>query len=196
MGKRAERAFWLIAVICLGVYSLSLAETVFYQRYLEWQFTESLPPPLPPPLLLPPPPPVAATVATVPGQTIGRLEIPSIKLAAMVAEGVDNRTLRRSVGHIPGTAMPGSPGNVGLSGHRDTFFRHLGQLNKDDVIWITAAGKTFYYAVESMGIVDPDEAIVLRDVGRPTLTLVTCYPFYYVGPAPKRFIVHARLILS
>jgi sortase A len=130
----------------------------------------------------------------VEGQTIGRLEIPAIELSAMVAEGVETSTLRRSIGHIPGTSLPGARGNVAISAHRDTFFRNLGKLQRGDLISIATLDGTFDYAVESTSIVDPDERAALRDIGRPTLTLVTCYPFYFVGAAPKRFVVHAGLI--
>jgi sortase A len=111
----------------------------------------------------------------------------------MIAEGVGDDVLRRSVGHVPGTGIPGKKGNVGLSAHRDMFFRHLGKLQTGDLIFVTTLDGVFRYQVESTNIVDPDESIVLRDIGRPTLTLVTCYPFRYIGPAPKRFVVHAGL---
>jgi sortase A len=202
MSKSLECVFWFITAVALGIYGLSIAETRLYQVYLDWQFAEQLKAPPPAPVLGVPlpaalssvPPPVAIPKArTLEGQSLGRLEIPSIHLSAIVAEGVATRTLRRSVGHVPGTALPGGRGNVGLSAHRDTFFRHLGELRKDDVITITTLDGSFEYVVESTTIVDPDESVVLHDAGRPTLTLVTCYPFYYVGPAPKRFVVHAGL---
>src|SRR5262249_19663774 len=125
------------------------------------------------------------------GQPIGRLEVPAINLSAMIAEGVETSTLRRSIGHMPGTSLPGWHGNVVVAAHRDTFFRHLSKLQKGDLISIAALDGTFDYAVESESIIDPDERVVLRDIGRPTLTLITCYPFYFVGAAPKRFVVHA-----
>lgn len=192
MRKRIERVLWFIAAVALAIYGLSIAETHLYQLYFDWQFTETLRPPL---LIPAERPAVAAVRKTKPvqGEPLGRLEIPSINLSAMVAEGVETTTLRRGVGHVPGTALPGSRGNVGLSAHRDTFFRHLGELQKTDVISVTTAEGVFDYVVESTGVVDADESVVLRDIGRPTLTLVTCFPFYYVGPAPKRFVVHAGL---
>jgi sortase A len=98
------------------------------------------------------------------------------------------------VGHVPGTAFPGLSGNVALSAHRDTFFRNLRELHKNDLISVSTVNGTFEYEVEYKAIVEPNERSVLRDIGRPTLTLITCYPFYYVGPAPKRFVVHAALI--
>ena len=84
-------------------------------------------------------------------------------------------------------------GNVGLSGHRDTFFRKLGKLHTGDAIWLTTPDGRYEYRVESFRAAYPDEAIVLQAIGRPTLTLITCYPFYYVGPAPQRYVVHAGL---
>jgi sortase A len=125
---------------------------------------------------------------------IGRLEIPRLQLAVMVREGADEGTLSRAVGHIPGTALPGSVGNVGLAGHRDTFFRPLRNIRADDMIELETTGGTYRYIVKSTRIVTPRDVSVLEASGGETLTLVTCYPFYYVGSAPKRFIVHAALM--
>jgi sortase A len=126
---------------------------------------------------------------------IGRIEIPRLLLSAVVVEGVDKTTLRRAVGHIPGTALPGHPGNVGLAGHRDTFFRPLKDLKiKDEVRFSTLEG-TFKYEVEWLRVVEPDNVGVLARSGENVLTLVTCYPFYYVGPAPQRWIVRARQVV-
>jgi LPXTG-site transpeptidase (sortase) family protein len=186
MSKRVEKIFWVIAVTLLAAYVGAAAESHLYQFYLDWRFAEMVE--------LPRPAPNHALTTLSEGQALGRLEIPSIHLSAMIAEGVDSTTLRRSIGHVPGTALPGTNGNVSLSAHRDSYFRWLGKLRKNDVISITTLAGTFDYVVESTSIVEPDELAVLRDVGRPTLTLVTCYPFYYVGPAPRRFIVHAGLI--
>ena len=124
---------------------------------------------------------------------IGRLEIPGLHLTAMVQEGADANTLRRAIGHIPGTALPGRKGNVGLAGHRDTFFRALREIHVNDPIELQTQNGTYHYLVESMQIVGPRDIHVLASTAGPTLTLVTCYPFYYVGSAPKRFIVRAEL---
>jgi len=125
---------------------------------------------------------------------VGRLEIPRLLFSAAVVEGVDTTTLRRAVGHIPGTALPGEAGNVGLAGHRDTFFRPLKDLRiKDEIRFSTPRGN-FQYEVESLRVVEPDNVGVLASSGDSVLTLVTCYPFYYVGPAPKRWIVRARQV--
>jgi sortase A len=112
----------------------------------------------------------------------------------MVREGADERTLSRAVGHIPGTALPGNVGNVGLAGHRDTFFRALRNIRADDTIELETTAGTYRYIVKSTRIVTPRDVSVLEASGGETLTLVTCYPFYYVGSAPKRFIVHAALV--
>src|ERR1051326_8803503 len=196
MSKRVERVFWLITAIALGIYGLSIGETWLYQSYLNWEFAQTVKTPLPAQTTGVAASTAAHKAAPAEGQSLGRLEIPSIDLSAIVAEGVQTSTLRRSVGHVPGTAMPGGAGNVGLSGHRDTFFRHLRDIRRNDLISITTLDGKVDYVVEAATIVDPDEAIVLHDIGRPTLTLVTCYPFYYVGPAPKRFVVHAGLIAN
>jgi len=125
---------------------------------------------------------------------VGRLEIPELQLTAMVQEGVDAATLRRAVGHVPGTALPGEASNVALAGHRDTFFRPLRDIRLKDVIQLQTPGGDYRYVVESAKIVSPRDISVLRPTGRNTLTLVTCYPFYYVGSAPKRFVVRAALV--
>lgn len=137
-----------------------------------------------------------ATAAPAPpkleeGSLVGRLEIPRLGLSAIVLEGIEARTLRRGAGHIPGTVLPYENGNVGIAGHRDSFFRALKDIGKNDIILLTTPEGTYRYQVEWMRIVKPDDTEVLDDPGIPALTLVTCYPFYYVGSAPKRYIVRA-----
>ena len=140
------------------------------------------------------PPPAVEVVA--PGGLIGRIEIPRLLLSVVVIEGIDRITLRRAVGHIPGTALPGAAGNVGLAGHRDTFFRPLKDLRIKDEIRLSTLKGSFQYVVVSIAIVDPADVWVLAPTGENVLTLVTCYPFYYVGPAPQRWIVRARQVPS
>jgi sortase A len=135
---------------------------------------------------------VAPAIAT--HGLIGRIEIPRLLFSVIVVDGVGKTTLRRGFGHIPGTALPGQPGNVGLAGHRDTFFRPLKDLRiKDEVQFSTLKG-IFRYEVESLTVVEPDNVGVLAPSGENALTMVTCYPFYYVGPAPQRWIVRARQV--
>ena len=127
---------------------------------------------------------------------IGRLEIPRLGLSVMLMEGDDTKTLRRAVGHIPGTPLPGQLGNIALSGHRDTYFRPLRNIRDDDVIVITTLHGVYRYRVMSTQIVAPDDIAVLNASQGEILTLVTCYPFYFVGAAPDRFIVRAERIHS
>jgi len=122
---------------------------------------------------------------------IGRLTIPAADVDAIVTEGVDDPTLRRAVGHIPNTALPGEPGNVALAGHRDTFFRGLAKLELGDPIQLITTAGTYDYVVEDLRIVEPTEIQVLAPGATSTLTLITCYPFRYIGTAPQRFVVRA-----
>ena len=132
--------------------------------------------------------------AVVTNGLIGRIEIPRLLLSAVVCEGIEGSTLRRAVGHIPGTALPGQPGNVALAGHRDTFFRSLKDLQvKDEVEFSTLKGN-FKYEVESLMVVEPDDLVALAPSSENVLTLVTCYPFSYIGTAPKRFVARARQV--
>lgn len=134
------------------------------------------------------------TTPPLPDMLIGRLQIPRLGVSAMVREGASEGTLSRAVGHIPGTALPGRNGNVALAGHRDTFFRALRNIRKHDAIEVETSQGTFRYVVESTKIVGPRDVEVLNASGGQTLTLVTCYPFYYIGSAPKRFIVRAAQV--
>jgi sortase A len=129
------------------------------------------------------------------GGLIGRIEIPRLGLSVMIAEGVDALTLRRAAGHIPGTGMPGEPGNIGIAGHRDTFFRPLRNIRPNDIVTLTTAAGRYRYRVLSTRVVKPGDVGVLEPSGGEILTLVTCYPFYFVGPAPSRFIVRAARVV-
>jgi sortase A len=135
------------------------------------------------------------TVATVGAtEVLGRLRIPRIGLSVVVAEGIDRRTLRRAAGRIPGTAPLGGDGNVGIAGHRDGVFRDLERAAAGDVLLLETPRGTERYEVEAVRIVHPGATEVLADDGRARLTLVTCYPFDRLGPAPERWIVRARLV--
>jgi sortase A len=125
---------------------------------------------------------------------VGRLLIPALQLNVMVLEGTDPWTLNRAVGHIEGTALPGRAGNVGISAHRDGYFRNLGRMGPGDEISIVTTENTYTYAVQSTHIVSPQDVEVLSASDQPVLTLVTCFPFYFVGNAPQRFIVKAQLV--
>lgn len=125
---------------------------------------------------------------------IGRIEIPRLGLTAIVMEGTTRSILRRAVGHIAGTVLPGELGNVGISGHRDTFFRPLRNIQPNDIISLITPLGEYRYRVSSTRIVSPSDIAVLDSSGGETLTLVTCYPFYFVGSAPDRFIVLAERV--
>jgi sortase A len=135
-------------------------------------------------------------IAVSEGSTLGRIEISSIGLTAMILEGADEGTLRRAVGHIRGTPLPGQQGNVALAGHRDTFFRGLRKIRVNDEITLTTLSGSYRYRVDSTKVVKPEETEVLEDDGDDILTLVTCYPFNFVGSAPSRFIVRAHRVLE
>ena len=124
---------------------------------------------------------------------VGRIEVARIKLSAVAREGVDVRTLRGSVGHVPGTALPGDVGNSAFAAHRDTFFGPLKFIRAGDQIVITTLDGVHRYAVTGTRVVDPSDVSVLQPLPGRRLTLITCYPFDYVGSAPKRFIVQAEL---
>ncbi|HVR95234.1 MAG TPA: class D sortase [Thermoanaerobaculia bacterium] len=213
-----ERALLLIGLVCLGTYAYSILDA----RVSEMRQNEELEAALAARKAAAPPPAVpaqetqaladfredeeqepAAPEATEPeplpvddGSLVGRLEVPRLGLSAIVREGVAATTLRRGAGRIPGTALPWESGNVGIAAHRDRVFRPLKDIGKNDIITLTTVEGTYRYQVEWTRIVTPKDTQVLHGTTEPALTLVTCYPFYYVGSAPKRFIVRAKRIES
>lgn len=200
-----ERGLLLVAILALGIYAYAFLDSRLYEyqqnRRLEQALSDQTssagaparetddletfqePEPGPEPGPLPDE-----------GELLGRIEIPRVGVSAMVLEGVGNKTLRRGAGHIPGTSLPWRPGNVGVAAHRDSFFRGLKDIRKDDTITLKTLKGTYHYRVDQTEVVLPEDTHVLEDNGESTLTLVTCYPFYYVGSAPKRFIVQAERI--
>jgi sortase A len=138
-------------------------------------------------------PPASAAPGLEHGATIGRLAIPRLHLRAMVLEGAGGDTLAVALGHVPGTALPGQPGNVVIAGHRDALFRCLRDISKDDLIVFQTIRGSYTYHVEDTAIVRPRDIAVLASGTHSEMTLITCYPFHYVGSAPDRFIVRARL---
>jgi sortase A len=185
-----ERLLLIVGVLCVGYYGYVQAEAHLYQAYENRELDEILHSA-----------PAAASHdralpqrrQPAPGSIIGRIEIPRLGVSSVVRAGSDARTLQLAVGHIPGTALPGEDGNVGLAGHRDTFFRRLRNIRPDDEIRLVTVDGTYDYRVERTNVVDPADVWVLDPTGHPTLTLVTCYPFTYIGSAPQRFIVRAAL---
>jgi sortase A len=124
---------------------------------------------------------------------VALLRIPKIGLEVPVLEGTDEVTLNRGVGHIAGTARPLESGNIGIAGHRDGFFRGLKDITPGDIVELESGGAHGTYAVDEIEIVLPSDSSVLQPRSKSAITLVTCYPFYFVGSAPNRFIVHASL---
>jgi sortase A len=189
----------LVGIVCLGIYSYSYLYRSAYQLYEGWRFDHDTEESAPTagektaarPVVLPDPDRGAPRSSSLPASVLGRISIPRLHISAIVEEGVDDITLSRAVGHIPGTAFPGETGNICIAGHRDTFFRSLKDLQPHDKIDFTTHAGRFHYVVESLNIVDPSDVSVLNATGGETLTIVTCFPFNYIGSAPRRFIVHA-----
>jgi sortase A len=190
----SQHVFFIAGLSALGYCALVAGAAKYYQARVRDQLlasTTALDTRSEPPALLRP---VDTTLRVGSGLAlVGRIEVPRVHLSAMVAEGASSRVLRLAVGHVPGTALPWQSGNVTLVAHRDTFFRHLGELKPGDAIRITVPGNQYTYRVTFSDIVNPEETWVLQRATGETLSLVTCYPFYFVGPAPKRFVVRARL---
>jgi len=181
--RRAEQCLLIVAGV-LSVWCTVRIGEAYYFRTLRV-------PPLPRPVSVSPrtPPPAA-------GSWLARLEAPEIGLSATVLEGSDDRTLARAAGHVDGTALPGESGNVGIAGHRDTIFRPLRNTRVGNTLALTTADTRYQYRVTRTMIVNPEDVSVLDPTDNQVLTLVTCYPFTYIGHAPRRFIVRAELIDS
>jgi len=128
------------------------------------------------------------------GDVVAKLSIDRLNREWVVLEGADRGELKRGPGHLVDSALPGSPGNCVIAGHRDTQFRVLRNVEIGEEISIESEGKAFRYRVVDRQVVDPTDTSSLDPTEKPTLTLVTCYPFYYVGPAPKRFVIRAELV--
>lgn len=186
------RALIVFGLACLIFYSVATVHTWRYQREAKSQVEKMV--------SIERPAAARAEMPDVskrlkPGDVIGRVDIPRLKLSAAVAEGDDDRTLGKAVGHLPDTPLPWQRrGNVALAAHRDGLFRKLEKIRlNDDVRVITPRGE-YHYRVKKTHIVDPDDVWVIAPTATPTITLITCYPFSFVGNAPHRFIVQAELV--
>jgi sortase A len=185
------------AVLMLGYCTFVLVDTHLFQeresrnfqRLLEDQHAQGGGSPL---ATLPSPPKIPPASAM--RGLIGRIEVLRLGLSVIIIEGDDGKTLRRAAGHVPGTALPGQLGNVGITAHRDTFFRPLRNIRLDDVITLTTLQGEYRYRVVSTKVVRPENVAVLDSADGEILTLVTCHPFYFVGAAPNRFIVRAERV--
>ncbi len=180
--------FFLAIGFCLFGYSVYVVVDAYaYQAYEQSKFEatlekESGSPQLPSPAL-------------VEGGVIGEIQVPRLHLKAIVVQGDSHTILRRAVGHIPETALPGTPGNIALAGHRDTFFRPLRNIRPGDAITLKTSAGDFQYLVESTQVAPASKVDVLNGTPVPTLTLITCFPFDYLGAAPSRFVVRAREVV-
>ena len=200
-----ERTLYAVGVLLIGGWTAVTVETRVYGYLQERRLARMIEArdapgaPLPPARgrfvpARPAAPPLQPAPAPPDADLVGRIEIPRLNLRAIIAEGTDNRTLRRAVGHLAGTPLPGEDGNVVLAGHRDTFFRALKDIRADDIVRIVTPSGRFEYVVEATAVVEPSRTDVLDATAEPSVTLVTCYPFYLVGDAPDRFVVRARLL--
>jgi sortase A len=165
---------------------------------VEARFTQNLPVPEPPlkvtQILPGEDGPRRDAPAPAAGAWLGRLEVPSLKMSATVLEGSDDATLRRGAGHLEDTPLPGQSGNMAIAGHRDTVFRPLKNVRAGDALDLTTTDRIYHYRVSRTLIVGPRDVHVLDPTSEPTITLVTCYPFEFLGHAPQRFIVQAQLV--
>jgi sortase A len=190
VGRRRFSGFERLLILC-GVACLAWCAYVFFnaRRFQSRPVPAATTERAPTASVLPPP---EAGPSTLPiGEPIGRIEVPRLHLAASMANGDDDGTLRVAVGHLPDTPFPWQNGNSALAGHRDTFFRELQRVRANDDLRVTTPYGDYTYRVTRTVIVTPEDLSVLDPTAEPTLTLITCYPFSYVGHAPKRFIVQA-----
>ena len=181
----AQRLLFITGILLLGYGGFILLEARLYQvsakRSLENEIQAEKERPQSQPK-----PPVKK------GDVLGRMDIPRLGMSVAVLQGTSSRILRLGIGHIAGTPLPGESGNIGIAGHRDTFFRGLKDIRKNDEIQLQTASGLSRYEVDWMKVVANDDQDVLAPSTESALTLVTCYPFYFVGPAPKRFVVRAH----
>jgi len=177
--RRAARVLLTVGLLALGYAAYVVADAKAYQAIEQRAFERAR---------------ADARRAAAPadGDSIGEIQIRRLGLKAVFAQGESAAILQRAVGHLADTALPGEAGNVVLAGHRDTFFRSLKRVRAGDAITLSTRDGEFAYVVESTAIVPPSDIQVLQPTGGRTLTLITCYPFGYLGAAPDRFIVRAR----
>jgi sortase A len=180
-----RRVFLITGILALSYVGLTLLNARFYQKAAghaldqridaQEQHTVS---------------PSASAVKE--GDALGRIKIPRLGLSVVVLQGTTSKTLLLGVGHIEGTALPGEAGNIGIAGHRDTYFRGLKDIRRDDEILLQTATGVVRYDVDWIQITAPGDGGIVLPSTESALTLVTCYPFHYIGAAPERYVVHAH----
>ena len=182
ISRVASYFFLAVGLLALGYAAYVVVDAHAYQAYEQSKFEDVS--------IKEPPAPL------VEGGVIGEIQVPRLQLKAIVVQGDSHTILRRAVGHIPETALPGASGNVVLAGHRDTFFRPLRNIRLGDAITLKTTDGAFQYLVESTKVVPANDVAVLNATTGRTLTLITCFPFDYIGPAPNRYVVRARELVS
>ena len=192
LGKRNLRqtvspVLVIVGALLLGYVGAQYGEMYLEQRHLaqEWQRQQQASPSSRP---------AAGASRTEEDDGLTRLSVPKIDLDSVIVEGTNHKALLLGPGHLKDTPAPGETGNSVITGHRDTFFRHIHELEKGDTVLVQREGKTFRYQVVGKKVVEPDDLSVIRPVNDSQLTLITCYPTYYIGPAPKRLVVFSKLI--
>jgi sortase A len=180
-----EHCLWMVGYVTLGYCVFIWGRAEYDQAHGRWVLEHLLPRDQSQ---------VATPAINSEGTLLGRIDVPRLGLSAVIFEGTSDGTLARGVGHLTGSARPGRYGNLVLAGHRDTFFRKLRGIREGDVVMISALDGRFDYMVESTAIVNSNAAEVLRPGSGATLTLITCYPFGFIGNAPQRLIVRARKV--
>lgn len=178
MWKILNLFFWIMAALSLGYWAEVSLQAKWSQSRGAHELERS----------------AASVPSLVAGGVVGRVEIPRLNLSTVIFEGTDQHVLERGAGHLPGSALPGNRGNTVLAAHRDTFFRPLRGIRIGDRVKIHQRAGDDVYIVKSARVVQPDEVDVLKPTAEPSLTLITCYPFRFIGPAPERFVVRAVLI--
>jgi sortase A len=187
-----QRFLVAFGIACLAYYSAATVNTWKFQRDAKARVEQMITIERPPEIKRASP---DISTALKNGDIIGRIDIPRLKLSAAVAEGDDETTLKKAVGHLPDTPLPWQRrGNAALAAHRDGLFRPLERIAPDDDVRIVTPRGEYHYRVKDTQIVDPDDVWVLAPTSTPMLTLITCYPFSFVGNAPRRFIVRAEFI--
>lgn len=181
-----EACLWIAGCLAIGYCAFIWARAQYDQAQANWTLDH----------VLPGNPGTDAPKGAAEGSLVGRIDIPRLDLSAIVFEGTSDDTLARGVGHLQGSATPGERGNLVLAGHRDTFFRELRDIRQGDQVRVKAPDGVYQYSVDSTSIVQPNQIEVLRPSDDATLTLITCYPFSYIGSAPERFIVRAHFTKS
>ena len=190
-----HRALIIFGLVCLMGYGVQTLQRVVYQERAKAEVDRMALADRPTPTDAAATPTLTPPRPLMTGELLGRVDIPRLKLSAAVAEGDDESTLGKAVGHLPDTPMPWErSGNVAFAAHRDGLFRGLKDIRLGDEVKVVTARGEYLYRVTATHIVNPDDVWVVAPTARPIVTLITCYPFSYVGHAPRRFIVHAEMI--